>query len=117
MIEITTEETEIRVTGHAGFGPPGRDIVCAGVSTLFQNLIWSIEELISDKIEYGISPGYSWVRHNKDLSEEAILLIESFFIGVNGIADAYPECVAVFGYKSNGTDVGRVGAETERKEI
>ncbi len=117
MIEIATEEAEIRVTGHAGFAPQGQDIVCAGISTLFQNLIWSIEELTSDKIEYGISPGYSWVRHNKDLSEEAILLIESFFIGVNSIADAYPECVAVFEYKSNGTDVGRVGAETERKKI
>lgn len=117
MIEITTEETEIRVTGHAGLAPQGQDIVCAGVSILFQNLIWSIEELTSDKIDYGISPGYSWVRHNKDLSEEAILLIESFFIGVRNIADAYPECVAVSVYESNGTGSERVGTEEERKKI
>ena len=117
MIEITTEETEIRVTGHAGFGPPGRDIVCAGVSALFLSMILSADELTSDETSCELSPGSSWFRY-ESLSEELDLLIRSFFIGVrNSLADAYPECIAVSVYESNGTGSERVGTEEERKKI
>lgn len=79
MIEITVDETRIRVEGHAGFGPPGRDIVCAGVSALFQTLVWSIEDVTGDIIEYGFGEGNSFLKLEKCVSEECDLLIRSFF--------------------------------------
>ena len=58
----------ITITGHAGAGPPGSDIVCSAVSVLFQTLIRSIEELTDDQIEYDIAPGNSRLAF-EDLSE------------------------------------------------
>ena len=49
MIEVIRLNGEIKIKGHAGYDEPGKDIVCAGVSTLVQTLIQSIEELTSDK--------------------------------------------------------------------
>lgn len=37
-INIEVEEMRLEVTGHAGYAPPGQDIVCAGVSTLVYTL-------------------------------------------------------------------------------
>lgn len=100
MIEIIVDETEIRVDGHAGFGSSGQDIVCAGVSALFQTLVWSIEDLAGDKITYEFAGGRSWMRcngglHDGSLSEDADLLVRSFFVGVNAIQEAYPGFVRI----------------------
>ncbi len=96
MITIRRDSEGIIITGHAGAGPPGSDIVCSAVSALFQALIASIEQLTDDTIEYGISPGDSWLKY-KDISEKGQTLLESFFIGVYGVAGAAPEHVTVIG--------------------
>ena len=57
MIEVSRHDGGISVKGHAHYAEPGKDIVCAAVSILVQNLIQSIEELTPDKIEYEIQPG------------------------------------------------------------
>mgnify|MGYP001639104763 FL=1 len=115
MIKITKHENKITIEGHAGFAPQGQDIVCAGVSALFLSMILSSDELTCDETSCELSPGSSWFRY-ESLSEELDLLVRSFFIGVRNIADAYPECVAVSVYESNGTGSERVGTK-ERKEI
>lgn len=94
MIEVTVRSDRITVTGHAGYAPTGQDIVCAGISTLTQSLIKSIEDLTADRIEYEISPGAADIRYG-NLSEKSKTLIDSFFIGVCGVAEAYPENVTI----------------------
>lgn len=94
MIAVNVRQDEITVTGHAGYAPPGHDIVCAGVSTLVQVLIKSIQDLTEDKIEYDISPGGVDIKYG-NLSEESKNLVDSFFIGVCMIADEYPENVRI----------------------
>lgn len=37
-IEYCPEAFTLRASGHAGYAPPGQDIVCAAVSTLIQTL-------------------------------------------------------------------------------
>lgn len=96
MITICRNENGLMITGHARAGPYGQDIVCSAVSALFQTLIASIEQLTDDIIEYGISPGDSWLKY-KDFSEKGQTLLESFFIGVHGVAGAAPEHVTVIG--------------------
>ena len=110
MIKITKHENKITIEGHAGFAPPGQDIVCAGVSALLCTLALSSDELTCDETSCELSPGSSWFRY-ESLSEELDLLVRSFFIGVRNIADAYPECVAVVEYNGNGSGGERAGAE------
>lgn len=105
MILITQTPNSITVCGHANSARRGRDIVCASVSVLLQNLIVSIEELTADKIEYEKAPGDYVTEYNKssngvsikfgNLSERAQLLIDSFFIGVTAIANTCPDYVKV----------------------
>lgn len=118
MITITRHPECFTITGHAGAGPPGSDIVCSAVSTLFQTLILSIGELTDDQIEYDIAPGNSRMAY-RDLSEEGNLLIKSFFIGISGIADAYPDNVTLI--KSQianavGADTNAAGAERKKND-
>ena len=92
MIVITKYDNRITVKGHANYAPPGQDIVCASVSTLVQVLIKCIEDMTDDKIEYSIQPGMVDIKFG-NLSENAQLLVSSFFIGAQRIADQYPNNV------------------------
>lgn len=93
MIKIDTQPARIAVTGHANTGPPGHDICCAAVSTLLQTLEASIRQLTGDRIQSHMEPGDAVIQWDRDLSESAKLLIDSFFIGICGVADAYPDNV------------------------
>ena len=94
MIVITKTEHGITVKGHANYAEPGKDIVCAAISTLAQTLIYSIEDLAESQIKYHISPGTVDIKY-WDLSKDAQLLVNSFFIGCQMIADNYPDNVRV----------------------
>lgn len=94
MIAVSVRKDGIQISGHANYAETGKDIVCAGVTTLTQTLIGSIEGLTKDKIEYEISPGRAGM-HYGDLSEEGKLLVDSFFIGVCQIANEFPDHVRI----------------------
>lgn len=92
MIVIERRKDGLTVRGHANYADSGKDIVCAGVSTLIQTLIQSIKELTADEIQYSLSPGKVHIKF-WNLSDITKALISSFFIGVKMIADEYPENV------------------------
>ena len=94
MIVISRQADGINIEGHAGFAPSGKDIVCAGVSTLVTNLVNSIEELTEDTIEYETGDGYIIIKHG-NLSEGASLLVDSFLLGIEEISTNYPQYVGL----------------------
>lgn len=92
MIEITHKKGCIKVKGHAGYAEHGKDIVCAAISTLTQTFIASVGELTADNLKCDIAAGNAVIRY-RDLTGEAQLLLNSFFIGCEMIAASYPENV------------------------
>ena len=94
MIEVSIRKDGITVTGHAGYAPPGQDIVCAGVTVLTQTMIKSIVDLTADRIEYEISPGRADIKYG-DLSEKSRTLVDSFFIGICQIANEFPDNIRI----------------------
>ena len=94
MIVVTRSDSGITVEGHAGYAPRGQDIVCAGVSTLVQTLVESLEAFCADAISYSLKPGMVEIKF-RDLSADADLLISSFFVGICMIAERYPDHVKV----------------------
>lgn len=94
MITINIESTRITVTGHSGYAPRGQDIVCSAVSVLVQTLIFTIEQKEPEAIDYRLQPGDTEVliTHPSELTKT---LVDAFFIGVNAVADAYPQNVQV----------------------
>lgn len=94
MIVVSRTDNSIKIKGHANYAETGRDIVCAAVSALVQTLIQSVEELTADKIQYSMQPGTVDINFG-NLSEHAQLLVNSFFVGVDMIASAYPDNVQI----------------------
>lgn len=94
MIEIDIEKYKISVKGHASYDEHGKDIVCAAVSALFQTLIASVEELTPDTIEGEIQPDNSRIEL-LTMSDVSKCLFSSFVIGVEMIAENYPDNVRV----------------------
>ena len=94
MIAVSVRLDGITIDGHAGYAEAGKDIVCAGVTALTENLIDSIESLTKDEIQYDISPGRVDI-HFKNLSEDGKLLVDSFFLGICGIEHDFPEYVKI----------------------
>ena len=92
MIVIDYRPDGLTMTGHAGFAEYGEDIVCAGISALVQTLVEAVEELTDDELQYEISAGYVDVKHEA-LTERAQVLFDAFLIGVEMIAESYPENV------------------------
>ena len=96
MIEITFFEDSsgavcgFHFKGHAGYAAHGSDIVCAAVSVLSINTINSIEEFTDEKFKSRVSEGEAYFelagsRH----SDDAVLLLNSLVLGVNGIRQEY----------------------------
>ena len=94
MIQVTITEREIEINGHAGYAPIGYDIVCSSVSILVQNFIQSIQALTNDVISYGMQPGAVHI-YFENLSDHAQILKDSFILGLQSIADAYPSYIQI----------------------
>jgi uncharacterized protein YsxB (DUF464 family) len=94
VIVITHSAGKITISGHAGYAPPGQDIVCAAISTLTQVFVASIEELTTDKIKAAISPGNAVIEYG-NLTEKGRLLLDSFLLGTTMISENYPAHVRI----------------------
>ena len=94
MIEVHVKKTQILVRGHAGYAPPGQDIVCAAVSVLAQTLGQALGNLANEQIQYSIKPGAIDIRRKRP-TKKGDLLVDAFFIGICGTADTYPDHVHI----------------------
>ena len=90
------------MTGHAGFGEYGEDIVCAGVSALGITTVNSIEKLggyqpIVDVDE--VEGGYLYVEVVGDVTkvqaQTTQILLNSLLLGLEGIQEEYPNYLTV----------------------
>ena len=95
MIDITVQPDKITVSGHAEYAEPGKDIVCAAISTLSQVFVASVEELTAAKIKTAQTSGYMEIVIEES-TERAQVLLDSFLLGCRMIADGYPDNVRVF---------------------
>lgn len=94
MIKITHNKSYISIVGHANYAPMNMDIVCAGVSALTQTLLQSLIELTTTEIKYDVSPGKAYIEIENP-SDNAQVLMDSFIIGCQMIAEEYPDNVQV----------------------
>jgi len=88
------------VSGHAGSGVKGEDVVCAAVSALAQTLVLSVGKIagIGGSLEHGsgvlrmeIDSGSLTERQNTALG----ILLESFLIGAGEIMKQHPSSVRI----------------------
>ena len=91
MIKCTVRKedgmTKIHLKGHAGYAVKGYDIVCAGVSALYQTLILTLPDVTETQVSYENGEHIIAVKN----THESDLLIRSFLTGYESIAEEYPE--------------------------
>ena len=95
MIVVNVQKDRITVSGHAEYAEPGKDIVCAAISTLSQVFVASVEELTAAQMKTAQTGGYMEIVIEES-TERAQVLLDSFLLGCRMIADHYPEYVRVF---------------------
>ena len=98
---------ELRASGHAGYAPRGRDVVCAGVSALLYGFVAYLEELApiatagaqgfcgdGSLWEASDGDGLLWVRTHGmgGRDTDGFAAVEA---GLRLIARAYPDCVTL----------------------
>lgn len=98
IIILTKDSVPIgfRMEGHAGAFYDGRDLVCAALSVLSQNTVFSISKLsglLKDRdfefFEDASLPVYEMII--KKSNEKAELLMRSFELGVKIMEESYPD--------------------------
>lgn len=93
MILIQNFADRVEITGHAGAAPYGLSVPCEAVTVLANNVIASIIELTQDTPGYVLESG-NFKLMKKDLSAESFLLVRSFLVGIQMVAEAYPEYIS-----------------------
>ena len=107
MIQITIYENQNHeVTGffcggHAGYAEHGKDIVCAGVSTLVINTINSIESFTSCPYTVDVEEetGLIDFRFTDTVDQDAALLVDSMILGLQGIQTNYGNEYIILNFK------------------
>lgn len=97
-IELREDEALIRMEGHAGYADPGKDIVCAGVSTLTYSLLNVIEETKSGDIKecLAFQPYAKTVAKIKYLNKDECRSYLNFFkTGIKMVALSFPDYVSL----------------------
>ena len=82
----------LEVEGHAQLAPQGKDILCAAVSVLSENLANSLGSLLGLPLEIEAKKGlYKLALLPELASEESELLFSSAFLGLGVLARQYPK--------------------------
>lgn len=92
MIVVTVNKRRISILGHSGYDEPGKDIICSAVSALAQTLAYSLEELANDVIRHKERSGCCIIEYG-NLSEKGQLLVDSFLLGIEVMANSYPDYI------------------------
>lgn len=97
-IENKTNLYGIKCTGHSGYAEAGKDIVCAGISTLTQSFVMAVETYSdTEDIEIKINEYEDGYMHILYYDPEGILkpAFEMAKLGLEAISDAYPNNVNI----------------------
>lgn len=85
----------VEISGHAGWGEEGKDIVCAAVSTLACTLAANMtDELVRDAI-IRLEPGDAVIHAaaRPKYKNVVTLIFDAIATGFEGVAEQYPENV------------------------
>ena len=97
IIEITSHDKEIvsiEMNGHSGYAENGKDIVCAGVSSLVYAALNSFESIEKDRIS--IDDGMLKLNlRGKKVSDHDQIVLEVMLNGFSMIASQYKKNVKI----------------------
>ena len=94
MIQISYSPNGVYISGHANYAETGKDIVCAAISALVQVVAAAMDKYTNDDFIAVLTPGHGVIRHS-ELSTEGQILRKALILGLEMIADEYPQNVRI----------------------
>lgn len=97
-LDAASRITGFSIKGHSGYAEEGSDVVCAGISALVLTTDHALNRLVGlSPIERGGEDGLLEVLLPQSMTEkqmhDAQLLMSALHIGLENIAQAYPDYV------------------------
>ncbi len=89
VISVSLTQNRIHVSGHANTAPYGSDIVCAAVSAITLTLIKGLKEIACMGLNESAEPGNICIEW-QTINDTGKALIDTWFLGILGIAQEYP---------------------------
>ncbi len=100
IIRHNNEYSQIKAFGHAEYDDYGKDIICSAVSVLVINTANSLEKFTEDLILAEThKDGTTEILLKEHPSKEAVLLIDSLILGLEGIRNQYGKKYLSVDYK------------------
>ena len=91
MTTIDIRQDIIRVYGHSGYAPVGKDIVCAAISTLTEatyNYLVATKNKVNNEESNGV-----YIIHLEELNKQGQAIIESFIDMLQDLINQYPKYI------------------------
>ena len=88
---VTENNFDIEVRGHAGYAAMGNDIVCAAISVLIQTLVMHMENVTEEWVAF-IENGFA---HVQGQGEKAVTSCETILTGLIAIENQYPQHIMI----------------------
>ena len=108
-IRYSMKDFFLECKGHAGGGPEGQDIICAGISSLSMALLNQLieeEEQEHIRLQWLIEPGYLKIKATA-LNKKYSMTIKDYFrviiIGMKALKENYPENIKMEEEQGNGS--------------
>lgn len=83
------------ISGHAGYGHAGKDIVCASVSSALQMTANAITEILGQDAFVDVQENKICLRLKNRESKEALLFLEAFHLQLTLLAEDYPNTIKI----------------------
>ena len=96
MITVKVSKDEVQIKGHAKYAPIGEDIVCAGVTALYQTTVEYITSVINEPLTVKeVKQTNEYTLLTKNLSDEAKVLVGAFLYGLKLIEEEFPNHITI----------------------
>ncbi len=101
MVEISVflnrEEriSGFQVTGHSGTAARGKDIICAGVSSLAQTALLGVGEYLHREVDYSVASGKLSMRLLEAPDDLTEAILETMLLGLAEIEKLSPKAVRI----------------------
>lgn len=96
MITVKVSKGEVQIKGHAGYAPIGEDIVCSGVTALYQTTVGYIADVMNEPLTVKeVKRTNEYTLLTNDLSDKAKVLVGAFLYGLKLIEEEFPNHITI----------------------
>ena len=107
-IRMDWRTLELTAKGHAGGGPRGQDIICAGISALIMALVNQLDMDAQNRLEWKENAEKGWIRIITDPPHNMKPRIRHYYqvimTGLKAWRQAFPENIEIEEVNEDGAD-------------